>query len=349
MRCNISIESQRHIEIFVPVFFPLVFRRPKHTKKKTSNFCYNLWLCVLNRTKNRLNSLCEMAEYCIVISIVLGIDVAVAVVVFFNSIVFDRTVQFIKMEYWLTVTDLNRPYCNSLHHVPRLLLLYVYAIDYVCSSFFSRPSDHFYGESSNSSSHFLYGAFFSSALLFIKFQWMVVVWHPLYRSQKIHYWVLTHKCYKSIKKSTNKWQLISLLSLVFKKNGKEMNIHLEFYWKIRAISYSWSVFCFSWIFCRSFALSICVFFFTCFWALFGIKHCANVRNSLKFIFRLRKKNGLKGLVYRNLKKNKNVKFEKNSGRKAYFVCLKVLRLNFTILSTITLVQPSASLENAIDF
>lgn len=144
-----------------------------------------------------------MAEYCIVISIVLGIDVAVAVVVFFNSIVFDRTVQFIKMEYWLTVTDLNRPYCNSLHHVPRLLLLYVYAIDYVCSSFFSRPSDHFYGESSNSSSHFLYGAFFSSALLFIKFQWMVVVWHPLYRSQKIHYWVLTHKCYKSIKKSTN--------------------------------------------------------------------------------------------------------------------------------------------------
>lgn len=103
--------------------------------------------------------------------------------------------------------------------------------------------------------------FFSSALLFIKFQWMVVVWHPLYRSQKILYWVLTHKCYKSIKKSTNKWQLISLLSLVFKKNGKEMNIHLEFYWKIRAISYSWSVFCFSWIFCRSFALSICVFFF----------------------------------------------------------------------------------------
>lgn len=109
MRCNISIESQRHIEIFVPVFFSTRISSTKAHEKKNQQLLLQFMIVRTKRTKNRLNSLCEMAEYCIVISIVLGIDVVVTVVIFFNSIVFDRTVQFIKMEYWLTVTDLNRP------------------------------------------------------------------------------------------------------------------------------------------------------------------------------------------------------------------------------------------------
>lgn len=166
------------------------------------------------------------------------------------------------------------------------------------------------------------GLFSSSALLIIKFQWMVVVWHPLYRSQKIHYWVLTHKCYKSIKKSTNKWQLISLLSLVFKKNGKEMNIHLEFYWKIRAISYSWSVFCFTWIFCRSFGLSICVLFSHVFEHCFGLSIVQMSEILWNLLFDWEEKKWFEGSRISKFKiKNKNVKWIWKEFRKKIIFCV----------------------------
>lgn len=148
VRCNISIESQCHIEILCQFFFPAISRsmvhertnQPTNREKKHIHFCYNLWLCV--QTKQRIGS----------IRCVKWLSIALSFPLFWarpsplplssslTPIVFDRNVQFIKMEYWLTVTDLNRPYCNSLHDVPvYMLLAWLYAIDYVCSlhSFFS--------------------------------------------------------------------------------------------------------------------------------------------------------------------------------------------------------------------
>lgn len=92
VRRNISIESQCHIEILCQFyFFPAISRSMVHertsqpTEKKKHTLLLQFMIVRTNQTKNRLNSLCEMAEYCIVIFIVLNTAVAVAVVIFLNS------------------------------------------------------------------------------------------------------------------------------------------------------------------------------------------------------------------------------------------------------------------------